>query len=320
MTACLQAAIAAPSIHNSQPWRFRMSAPTTVEVRADRSRRLAEIDPSGRELMISIGAAVLNLRMAISARGRMPLVGLFPDRAEPDLVARVTAGPVRAPNATVAALADAIPLRRTNRRPMRPTPVPERVLRDICQAAQVEGATLTVMDDRGRDGVLSLIRSANFWQRENPRYVEELASWTGHRDDGAGIPPGAYGPWDALETLPMRDFGQADPGQPRRPATFETDATIAVLYSAGEGPRQWVVAGQALERAWLTATIHGVASTPMSSVVEVPQLRRLLADDDRVRTPQVVLRLGYGDLGVAVPRRRLIDVLDPPALIRERKK
>src|SRR5262245_55774431 len=61
---CLEAAVAAPSIHNSQPWRFRVTA-LGVDVFADRDRGLHVIDPIGRELLISIGAAVFNLRASM---------------------------------------------------------------------------------------------------------------------------------------------------------------------------------------------------------------------------------------------------------------
>jgi nitroreductase len=317
MTACLTDAIAAPSIHNSQPWRFRIVSAGTVEVWADRARRLPVIDPANRELLISVGAALFNLRVAVLARGRTPLVMLFPQPDEADLIARLTVGPAHRPDATVAALAHAIPLRHTNRRPLRPIEVPDHVVGDLIAAARVEGGQLTVMDKRGRDAVLGLVRSANYWQRENPRYVTELAQWTGRRDEPDGIPATAFGPWDALETMPMRDFGQAYPKQPRRHATFETDPTIAVLYSGGDGDRQWVRTGQALERVLLTATVRGLATTPMSSVVEVPQLRSLLTDNEQVRTPQIVLRLGYGDPTGPSPRRPLADVVDPPPVAGE---
>jgi nitroreductase len=91
LKACVQAAVAAPSIHNSQPWLFRIRA-DGIDVYADWRRRLEVIDPSGRELMISVGAAVFNVRVAMYRRARVPVLRLWPERSEPDLVARVVAG------------------------------------------------------------------------------------------------------------------------------------------------------------------------------------------------------------------------------------
>ena len=47
----------APSLHNSQPWLFH-AGPAHVDVHADRARQLQVLDLAGRELLISVGAAV----------------------------------------------------------------------------------------------------------------------------------------------------------------------------------------------------------------------------------------------------------------------
>src|SRR4029453_18255107 len=86
--AWLRAAVAAPSVYNTQPWLFRVTE-REIEVYADPTRQLGVVDPRGRELMISVGAALFNLRVAMLADGRTPTVRLFPDGAEPDLVATV---------------------------------------------------------------------------------------------------------------------------------------------------------------------------------------------------------------------------------------
>src|SRR5262245_1870724 len=92
---CLTAATAAPSIHNTQPWRFDVHG-EQIDVYADRLRQLDVLDPTGREMIISVGAAVLNLRVAVLAHGRMPIFRPFPELGRPDLVARVTVGPPEA--------------------------------------------------------------------------------------------------------------------------------------------------------------------------------------------------------------------------------
>jgi hypothetical protein len=113
---CVAAAVAAPSVHTTQPWLFRPGR-GGIDLYADRDRQLRVIDPSGRELAISIGAAAFNLRVAILARGRTPVQRLLPAPDVPDLLVRITLGPPGTPTETVRALWWAIPRRRSNRWP-----------------------------------------------------------------------------------------------------------------------------------------------------------------------------------------------------------
>ena len=82
LTDCVRSATAAPSLHNSQPWLFRLRD-RTVEVYADRGRRLDVLDPYGRELFISVGAALFTLRLALHGAGYVPHTGVLPNRPNP---------------------------------------------------------------------------------------------------------------------------------------------------------------------------------------------------------------------------------------------
>jgi nitroreductase len=305
---CLEAAVRAPSVHNSQPWRFRVH-PGGIDMHADRSRQLAVIDPGGRESLISVGAAILNLRVALLGHGRTPILRIFPDPRRPDLVARVTVGSVTVPDPTVRALLSAIPRRHTNRHPFTAASVPGPVIDELAAAAAAEGATLAVADPIGRDAVLGLAATAEEWQRAEAGYRDELTAWTappyGRRD---GVPAQAFGPHDRYESVPLRDFGLTQPLLHRRDATFEAHPSVVVLRTAADGPRDWVRAGQAMERVLLTATVRGVATTPMTQALEVPEIRRLLTDPDRHRYPQLILRIGYGRPAAASPRRSVAEV------------
>jgi nitroreductase len=307
---CLRAAVAAPSIHNTQPWRFRPRR-DGVDVFADQTRRLDVIDPGGREVVISVGAALLNLRVAILARGRAPLTRIMPDPEDPDHIARVSFGPPVPISDTVRLLNQAIPRRHTNRRPFAESAVPSQVLDELVTAAEIEGGRLAVADAGARDAVLSLVRLAERRERSEPRYWRELREWTSqspHRRDG--VPPEAFGPWSALETVPIRDFGLIEPARQRRVAIFEKEPTIAVLYSRADSRRQWVLAGQALERTLLTATVRGLATTLMTQPLEIPHLRDLLTDPESGLVPQVIVRFGYGPASAPTPRRPLEEVVE----------
>lgn len=313
LAECLEAAVAAPSVHNTQPWRFRLRD-GGIEVLADRARHLAFVDPQAREMTISVGAAVLNLRVAILAHGRVPALDLMPSADDPDLLARVVPEPKVANHETARLLAHAIPHRRTNRRPFEDIPVPPEVLEELAAAARVEHADLMVVDPLLRDAVFSIVRAAEDQRRTDPAYWAELDRWTrpipGRRD---GIPREAFGPWSVLESVPIRDFGLLQPPRRRRAVPFEHEPTLAVLYTAGDGPHEWLRAGQALERALLTATVRGLATTLMTQPIEIPQLRTLLANGATGRTAQAIIRIGYGPPTPPTPRRPLADVLIPAA-------
>ena len=307
--AWLRAAVAAPSVYNTQPWLFRVTE-REIEVYADPARRLEVVDPRGREMLISVGAALFNLRVAMLADGRTPIVRLWPDGANPDLVARVRPGPAVAVSETARLLAEAIPRRHTNRRPFEPTPVPPEVVADLCVAAATEDGDLVVAEPVLRDAVLGVVRAAEHLRRRDPDYHVELAYWTGGPSTrGDGVPPETFGPWSALEVVPLRDFGLVAPVPRRVEAVYESEPTIALLYSRGDDHEQWVRTGQALERTLLTASVRGLASTLMTQPIEVPRLRELLTISASGAVAQVVLRFGYGPPSAPSPRRSLRSVL-----------
>ena len=311
---CVRLATAAPSLHNSQPWRFRVGA-EHVDVFADPDRRLDVLDPAGRELLISVGAALFNLRIAIRGGGNVPALELFPGDADPDLVARVHAGRAELPGPAVERLVATIPRRHTNRWPFVSAVVPADVVEALTTAAGHEDARLTMAGATARTAILGLSQEADRQLRARGGYRAELARWTrpaGGRHDG--IPPTAIGPWDALERLPVRDFGVLQPQLMRTSERFEPYPTIMILATAGDDRRHWVAAGQALQRVLLVATDLGLATTPISQPVEMPAVRSMLTDTGAGDWAQMILRLGYGRPATASGRRPLADVLLPAAV------
>jgi nitroreductase len=305
----VSAAVAAPSIHNTQPWRYRFDPDTvTVEVRAAADRVLPRTDPDGRALHISVGAAVFNLRIACEQQGRQPLVRLLPRADEPDLVATLDLAPApgRTPREDLDDLYGAIWRRHSSRRPYAARPVPEQVRAELARAAAEEGALLHFPGRTETTRILQLTAMAEQDNNADPGRRGESHAWV--RD---GIPAEALGPRDANGTVPLRDFTAASPADRRPREAFEAHPLVAVLATAGDRPADWVRAGQALEHVLLAATARGLRASLLHQALEWPDLRWALRDvREGVEHPQMLLRLGYGPEGSATPRRPVAEVLD----------
>lgn len=305
-------ATAAPSLHNSQPWRFRIR-PDVIELLVDPERQVPIADPDGREMRIACGAALFNLRLALIGLGIRPLVSILTDRDDPQVVAAVRHGGRRAISPELRRLLDAVPRRRTNRRPFTDAVVrtPEQLA--LRRAATEEGAWLHLVTDPAQRAELGrLARSAHLRQTGDPAFATELATWTGNsvgRYDG--VPAHVGGPYPAPnQSWVLRDFGNAGPRPD--PAVYEPEPLIGILSVHSDGPREDVRSGEAMQRVLLTATTRGLTASFLSQLVEVPdvreQVRRLI---NATRPPRVVMRFGHGYPVAGTPRRPPADLLVP---------
>ncbi len=308
----ISAAVAAPSIHNTQPWRFRLDPESaTVEVHAAEERLLACADADGRAMHLSIGAAVLNLRVAVTHLGRQTEVRLLPDATKPGLMASIRLlGPTGHTAEFGNALYDAIWRRHSTRLPFTADHPPEHLLNGLCEAAGKEGAGLHFADLRERTSLLNLTSEAEWLNHTDRPRREESRQWI--RDDADdGLPRAALGPQDTDARMPMRDFSSLQPAFHRPPELFETDPLIAVLTTTRDGPADWLRAGQALERVLLLATADGLATSLLHQPLEWPDLRWQLRDTRMGPAHvQMLVRLGYGPAGRPTPRRPVREVLD----------
>jgi Nitroreductase family len=309
----IRTATLAPSMHNTQPWRFRFEpASQTIELYADSSRMLRHGDPHGRAVHIACGAALYNLRLAVAVAGREPVVRILPDPGKPLLLAVVRLAGAHRPLPAETELHAAIPARHTNREPFSNRPVPPGVLAELVEAAQ-EGAILHLPDHAETARLLYLVADAGRELAADPGYRAELARWAGGQREHEGIPGSAVGPRDPSGRTPVRDF---TPGshQPARYAWFEEAPQLAVLSTAGGTPADWLRAGQALQRVLLTATIRGVAVSPLTQPLETADSWLVRDRRSGSEKPQMIVRLGYGLPVAATPRRPVSDVLDDPGV------
>ena len=307
----LRAAILAPSLHNSQPWAFAFG-PRHVEVYADATRQLSSADPSGRSLLVSCGAAVLNLRIAATHLALRPRVRLLPEPADATLVALLEVDRRGRTTGDLERYYAAMPARRTNRHPFEDRAIPYPVLASLSDAARAEGAVLRVFDDQDEVArIVDLLHDADLAERADPARLAERGQWVGHglRDDG--IPASSIGPRPAHARSPVRDLGPLD--VPRDHAAFESAPTLAVLSTAADRPLDWVRAGQALERVLLEATTAGLSASFMNQPLEQDDLRWLVRNPSTgIGHSHMILRLGYGSPVPATPRRPLPEFTRPP--------
>ncbi len=304
------AAILAPSMHNTQPWRFRFSpGDQTIELYADPARMLRFGDPEGRAVHIACGAALLNLRLAAVAAGRQPQVRLIPTVTQRLLLATVRlAGPCQ-PQPDELELHAAIPARRTNRRPFSGRPVPPGILAELAEAARREGAELHFLDHQEAVRVLGLARDAERQLLAHQRYRAELARWAGGARDREGIPDAALAPHDPTGAAPVRDFGAGHPG-PMHYAWFEERPQLAVLATPSCSRSDWMRAGQALQRVLLTATARGISASPLTQPLETADAWLVRDPRSGFEYPQMIVRLGYGLPVPQTPRRPVSEVLE----------
>jgi nitroreductase len=308
-------AVLAPSSHNSQPWLFRVIG-GTLELFADRTRALPVTDPHDRELVMSCGAALFHLRLALMHFGRRPVVHVLPDAHQPDLLARVELGPEEEPGADAEALFEAIPRRHTCRRPFEAPEVFPVLVEAFERDAKAEGALFIPAEGvNRRHEVAELVAQGDQRQFADVAFRRELAAWlhwnrTRSRD---GMPGFALGQGDAASIvgpLAVRTFDMGDGRAAKDRELAEHSPLLAAIATRHDAPADWLAAGQALARVLLRATANNVAASYLNQPVELPDLRSLLAATlGTTFVPQLLLRMGYAPPPRATPRRPAEEVL-----------
>jgi hypothetical protein len=330
----LHAAVVAPSIHNTQPWRFRITdgPEPLVDLLFDPSRELPALDPSHRQLIISCGTALAGYEIGLRACGLEPRVELLPADGsegadEPDgagtCLARIRFTDLAVSDPRATHLLAGLRRRRTYRGAMSKTPVPPTLGDELMDAVEDECRLQLVFDDRWR-AVEHLVVQAAIELSDTTDVDRETRDWTrlGERSSD-GVPAANWqrtSEQTAGAPIVQRDFAQGRPlpGQPEThgPRGPEGDPLIAVLISRADTSRDWLEAGRALLHVSLEAEEAGLALGYINQPTEVPGLREELADllqpmPTGFAVPQLVLRLGYPAeaLPPVTPRRPVSTVL-----------
>ncbi len=292
LTRLVETACRAPSLHNSQPWRWVFDD-GVLHLYADHGRVGHHTDITGNEVLLSCGAALDHLRVAAAAAGRQISVARFPTPRNHDHLAAIAFSRPADVSAHARELGDAILRRHTDRLPFaapEPWSQTERELSSVCHHFAID---MDVVDDSGRPALADASRRNEEHRRDDASYRYELLWWTHHGDSSVGIPPAALAsPAEASRVDVARDF-PVYAGADRAPHVDRDHSKILVLSTFDDSRENVLGCGEALSHVLLTCTAAGFATCPLTHMMELHSgreaVRRLTG---RHAQPQVLVRVG----------------------------
>ena len=300
-TFLLRYAILAPSSYNTQPWKFEVHE-NGIAVFADYTRRLPVADPGNRELLMGVGAAVMNLRVVAEHFGFGCRVNYEPseDSEKPLAFVYLAQGAnISSPYGNLDLLFPAITKRHTNRNPFLLTRIPDSVLQHLRTLEEGSQANLFFSTDgKVNQRVADLVALADRKLQADPTYRRELAEWT--RSNWTQKPDGmigaSFGVGGVKSALRPWTTKVLDLGRWRAAADMNLCGQapgLIVLYGEDSVP-VWLGSGELLERLLLSITRQGLQYGFFNMPIEVPELRVQLRGLLGLSAwPQLLLRLGY---------------------------
>lgn len=307
--SAMMLAVRAPSVHNSQPWLWRVGD-HSLHLYANRDLHLPQIDPPARDLMLSCGASLNHCQVAFAALGWQSKVRRFPNPADRNHLAVIELHRVPASEVDIA-LAAAIPRRRTDRRHYSSWTVPLGDISMMGARAARAGVTLRRVD--ALTNLKRLIADAARRHAADYEYLSELSTWSGRYASTSGVPARSTPEPDEIAAWPARAFAGAALTQ--TPDGVDDNAVVVALGTADDDELAWLRAGEATSMVLLTATAAGLASCPITEPLEVDDTRAKVAEDvfGADGYPQMLLRIGWAPVNAdplpATPRRPLGDVV-----------
>ena len=308
----LTLATQAPSIHNTQPWRWRVG-PDSLNLFADPSRHLVRADPDRRGLLISCGATLHHCTVALAAMGWNSKVHRLPDPSDPDHLAAITMSP-QPPGELDAQLARAIGSRRTDRRTYSSWPVPWGNIALMGARAARAGVMLRQIERLPR--LNAIIAEAASTHSHDPYYVSELSAWSGRRGSAAGVPAQNTPAPQPGAPVGARVFASPELSQPDASKAAEDKGVFVALGTHLDDDLARLRAGEATSLVLLSATALGMATCPVTEPLEIPSTREAVRADvfGTSGYPQMLMRFGWAPPNAeplpATPRRPLVDVAD----------
>ena len=286
----------APSVHNTLPWRIVCAGDTrTLSLLERDDRALPRHDPHGRDRLISCGAALTNVRLALRVLGWVPEICLLPTSAAPGEVARVVVRERGEPCDEDVARYVAMSYRRSYRAPFLETPVGDATVRHLAGHG-VDGVEIRHLGGGQDAAVLAkLLSHSAAVLRLDRGYQRELSRWTADDEhpvagSGVAVPPRR----DAA--LPWAGLVRRSTAIPDRTVLADRLARECLLLveTPDDGPLDHLRAGMAVEEMWLTATCAGLACAVLTQPLQVPEVRAGLVEALSLNGyPQVLCRLGH---------------------------
>ncbi|WP_343708580.1 nitroreductase family protein [Mycobacterium sp.] len=307
----LTLATRAPSIYNTQPWRWRVER-TSLHLYSDPSMQLRNTDPDGRDLILSCGATLSHCVIAFAAMGWHAEVHRLPDPADPSHLAAIEMHPHTADHTDIM-LAAAIPRRRTDRRHYSSWPVPAGDIALMGARAARIGVMLRQVD--ALDKLNAIVAQAVRDHATNRDYLTELTMWSGRYGSRAGIPARNTSVPDRTAAIPGRTFAAPALAQPPGASAADDHAVILTLGTEADDRLTQLRAGEATSVVLLTATAMGLASCPVTEPLEIAETRDAVRSDvfGTDGYPQMLLRVGWAPINAdplpPTPRRELSRVV-----------
>ncbi|CAM2803989.1 NAD(P)H nitroreductase [Mycobacterium intermedium] len=315
----------APSIHNTQPWRWRVNA-ASLDLFSQPELQLHSTDPDGRDLIISCGVALHHCVVALASLGWQAKVNRLPNPADPRHLATIEVKR-QVPDQTDIALAAAIPRRRTDRRAYSSWPVSGGDLAQLAARAARCGVMLRQVDalEKMRTIVAQAVRD----HTGNNDYMRELTAWSGRYGSMAGVPARNAPVSEPRAPIPGRLFAGPGLAQPSGVLPADDNAALLALGTDRDDRLARLRAGEATSVVLLTATAKGLACCPITEPLEIPETREAVRADvfGTSGYPQMLLRVGWAPINAdplpSTPRRALAQVVEWPAqavaLLEERR-
>jgi nitroreductase len=293
-------AVLAPSMRNTQPWRFEVKA-SRISLYVDHSRRQRQADPHERDLYISVGCALENLLIAAAHFGFGREIVYFPLSEEDELVAQMSFTSEGTAAARPSPLFKALTQRRTNHGRYDGRPLDPGVLSKLNDCCTDEGLTLLITEKaRIKRMVNGLVLAADAIALQDPAYRRELADAV-----GAGA-FGGSGFMARLAKLAVTHFGPMVTA--RHQKVLRSTPAFGLISAARAGRRAQVIAGRVLERLYLTATTLGLSIQPLSALLEFEEVAAAFAKLFRAGgVPLLPFRLGYAERPARPASRRPLD-------------
>lgn len=311
LRSAMMLAVRAPSVHNSQPWDWRVGE-HSIHLYANPDLALPHTDPDSRDLMLSCGASLNHAQVAFAALGWQSKIHRFPNPAEPNHLAVLELHRYP-PSEMDIALAAAIPSRRTDRRNYSSWPVPHGDIAMMGARAARAGVMLRRFDE------LTTLRrrvvDAEWRHGHDPAYLAELATWSGRYGSTAGVPARNAPPPDPGAVIPARSFAGAVLKQPADVEPSDDNAAVVALGTVADDRVSQLRAGEATSLVLLTATAAGLASCPITGPLEIPDIRAAVGEDvfGSGGYAQMLLRIGWAPVNAdplpSTPRRPLDEVV-----------